>query len=68
MILEPTRRTGAPNVLSFDRRETGIADAGSIEVEIPDKSVFVWGIVAVDPDSGRTWYRRFQLQGKRAAR
>ncbi len=68
VILEPTRRTGAPNVLSFDRRETGIADAGSIEVEIPDKSVFVWGIVAVDPDSGRTWYRRFQLQGKRAAR
>ncbi len=68
VVLEPTRRTGSPNILSFDRRETGIADAGSIEVEIPDKSVFVWGIVAVDPDSGRTWYRRFQLQGKRAAR
>lgn len=64
VVLEPTRQTGAPNVLRFDRKAARVDDAGFIEVEVPDKSVFLWGIVAVEPESGRTWYRRFHLQGK----
>lgn len=64
VVLVPTRQPGAPNVLSFDRKDTRVDKAGNIEVEVPEKSAFVWGIVAVEPDSGRTWYRRFHLQGK----
>jgi len=65
VVLEPTRQAGAPNVLRFDRKEaTRVDSAGSIEVEVPEKAAFVWGIVAVDPDSGHTWYRRFHLQGR----
>lgn len=68
VVLEPTRRAGSPNVLRFDRKATSIDQAGAIEVEVPDKAQFVWGIVAVEPDTGRTWYRRFHLQGKPQAR
>lgn len=68
VVLEPTGRPGAPNVLRFDRKATSVDQAGAIEVEVPDKAVFLWGIVAVEPESGRTWYRRFHLQGKPQAR
>ncbi len=68
VVLEPTLQTGAPNVLRFDRKAARIDDAGFIEVEVPDKSAFLWGIVAVEPESGRTWYRRFHLQGKPPAK
>jgi hypothetical protein len=65
VVLEPTRQAGSPNVLRFDRKEaTRVEGAGAIEVEVPEKAAFVWGIVAVEPDSGRTWYRRFHLQGR----
>lgn len=68
VVLEPTRQAGAPNILRFDRKAARLDDTGFIEVEVPDKSVFLWGIVAVEPETGRTWYRRFHLQGKPAAR
>jgi VWFA-related protein len=65
VVLEPTRQTGSPNILHFDRKaSTRVDQAGAIEVEVPDKAQFLWGIVAVEPESGRAWYRRFHLQGK----
>jgi hypothetical protein len=65
VVLVPARQNGSPNILRFDRREnTGVDQAGFVEVEVPDTAMFLWGIVAVDPESGRTWYRRFHLQGK----
>ncbi|HSN88063.1 MAG TPA: hypothetical protein VL025_14995, partial [Thermoanaerobaculia bacterium] len=64
VVIEPTRQAGSPNILSFDRKDTRLDAAGNIEVEVPEKTAFVWGIVAVEPDSGKTWYRRFHLQGK----
>lgn len=68
VVLEPTPRAGSPNVLRFDRKATSVDQAGVIEVEVPDKAQFLWGIVAVEPESGRAWYRRFHLQGKPPAR
>ena len=68
VVLEPTSRAGSPNVLRFDRKATSVDQAGAIEVEVPDKAVFLWGIVAVEPETGRAWYRRFHLQGKPVAR
>lgn len=64
VVLEPTRQAGSPNILQFDRKDTRVDAAGNIEVEVPEKTAFVWGIVAVEPVSGKTWYRRFHLQGK----
>lgn len=68
VVLEPTPQAGSPNVLRFDRKATRVDQAGVIEVEVPDKAVFLWGIVAVEPETGRAWYRRFHLQGKPQAR
>jgi hypothetical protein len=68
VVLVPTRQAGSPDVLRFDRKATRVDEAGAIEVEVPNQAVFLWGIVAVEPESGRTWYRRFHLQGKPNAR
>lgn len=64
VLLEPRR--GSPNVLRFDRQEgTSIAGAADpIAMELPGKAAYVWGIVAVEPATGRAWFRRFQLQGQ----
>lgn len=65
VVIEPTRQAGSPNVLRFDRLEgTRVENARNVEVEVPEKATFVWGIVAVEPASGATWYRRFHLQGR----
>jgi VWFA-related protein len=64
VVLEPGGRPGSPNVLRFDSKATSVDQAGAIEVEVPGKAQFLWGIVAVEPDTGRAWYRRFHLQGK----
>jgi hypothetical protein len=62
VLLEPTRKS--PNVLLFNHepglRLEGIPD--TIQVELPGKSTYIWGIVGVEPATGRVWYRRFQLQ------
>lgn len=62
VLLEPTRRN--PNVLLFNH-EPGMrldGSLGEIRVELPGKSTYIWGIVGVEPATGRVWYRRFQLQ------
>ena len=35
-----------------------------VEMELPGKSAYIWGIVAIEPTSGKAWYRRFQLKGQ----
>lgn len=67
VVLEPTRQAGSPNVLRFDKEGTRVdGTPRSLDVEVPEKATFVWGIVAVEPATGKTWYRRFHLQGKQA--
>lgn len=36
--------------------------AGSLEVELPREGAIIWGIVAVDRQTGATWFRRFLLE------
>ena len=65
VVIEPTRQAGSPKILRFDKEGTSVdGKVRNIDVEVPEKSSFVWGIVAVEPDTGRTWYRRFHLQGR----
>jgi hypothetical protein len=69
VLLEPAgHRAGSPNVLRFDREmgrhldASSLSGGGEFKVELPGKSTYIWGIVAIEPASGRVWYRRFQLQ------
>ena len=64
VVIEPTRQAGSPKILRFDKEGTSVDGTRNVDVEVPEKSTFVWGIVAVEPATGKTWYRRFHLQGK----
>lgn len=65
IVLEPTRQAGSPKILRFDKEGTSVdGKVRNVDVEVPEQATFVWGIVAVEPDTGRTWYRRFHLQGR----
>ncbi|MFL6293233.1 MAG: hypothetical protein ACJ759_20250 [Thermoanaerobaculia bacterium] len=67
VVLEPTRQAGSPNVLRFEKEGARVdGTPRNVDVEVPEKATFVWGIVAVEPATGKTWYRRFHLQGKQA--
>lgn len=63
VALVPTRQKGSPKVLKFDRQErVRLAAAAPLEVEKPAGQGFIWGIVAVEPATGRAWYRRLLLK------
>lgn len=62
VLLEP--RKGSPNVLRFDRKEGTHVGPQGVEMELPGKSAYIWGIVAIEPASGKAWFRRFQLKGQ----
>ena len=62
VLLEQKR--GAPNVVRFDRKEGTQVSAQGVEMELPGKAAYIWGIVAIEPASGKAWYRRFQLKGQ----
>ena len=65
VVIQPTRQAGSPKILRFDKEGTSVdGKLRNIDVEVPEKATFVWGIVAVEPATGKTWYRRFRLQGK----
>jgi len=65
VVIEPTRQAGSPKILRFEKEGTSVdGTPRNVDVEVPEKATFVWGIVAVEPATGRTWYRRFHLQGK----
>lgn len=62
VLLEP--RKGSPNVLRFDQKQGTHVGAQGVEMELPGKSAYIWGIVAIEPASGKAWFRRFQLKGQ----
>jgi hypothetical protein len=65
VVIEPTRQTGSPKILRFDKEGARVdGTQRNVDVEVPEKATFVWGIVAIEPATGETWYRRFHLQGK----
>jgi hypothetical protein len=62
VLLEP--RKGSPNVLRFEGKEGTHVGTQHVEMELPGKSAYIWGIVAIEPATGKAWYRRFQLKGQ----
>jgi VWFA-related protein len=55
--------TGKGRILRYDPYE-GVAssDHASLEIPMEDGTAFVWGIVAIDPQTERAWYRRLMVK------
>jgi hypothetical protein len=68
-LARPAKGEKAPRLLKFDSHEkaaTSAADA--LEVDLGRSDSLIWAIVAVEPATGRAWYRRLQLAGPEAPR
>ena len=65
-LAPPARGEKTPKILQLDRQEKARPDAAPLEVALGkgEKTVW-WGIVAVEPATGRAWYRRLQLAGEK---
>jgi hypothetical protein len=68
VALAPVRGAKTPKVLLLEQQEASRPGSVPLEVWLANTDTLIWGIVAVEPATGRTWYRRLQLQGERAAR
>ncbi len=62
VLLVPTAQTGSPEILRFE------TNPDNLEIAMPGKPQFIWGIVAVEPRTGKAWFRRLLLQGEKPAR
>jgi hypothetical protein len=66
-LARPARGEKTPRLLRFDLTEkAAVGVAPPPEVDLGKKDSLIWAIVAVEPATGRTWYRRLQLAGPEA--
>jgi hypothetical protein len=62
VVLTPLAEGKKPELLRFDVQENIPAIAYSaIESSLEGADSYVWGLVAVEPASGRAWYRRLRV-------
>lgn len=68
VVLTPPAEGRKPEIIQFDVQEKIPAAAyNAIETSLEGAESYVWGMVAVEPASGRTWYRRLMIDpGKEA--
>jgi hypothetical protein len=64
VLLAPPQGDTKGKILRFDLRPgTGAAERGGLETTLePGAGALVWGILAVDPESGQAWVRRLMLR------
>jgi hypothetical protein len=55
-------KESVPKVLRFDQAERAHAGAAPLETALGKDDSVIWGIVAVEPGTGRAWYKRLQLE------
>jgi hypothetical protein len=66
-LARPAGGEKTPRLLKFDLHEkAGTGAADPLEVDLGKSDRLIWAIVAVEPASGRAWYRRLQLAGPAA--
>lgn len=53
-----------PKMLRFERKGVAAEDPVRLETALPRDGVYVWGIVAVEPSTGDTFYRRLKLEAR----
>jgi hypothetical protein len=54
-------KESVPKVLRFDQAERARPGAAPLETALGKDDSVIWGIVAVEPGTGRAWYKRLQL-------
>jgi hypothetical protein len=65
-LVPPARGEKTPKILQLDRQEKARPGAAPLEIALGKGEKMVWwGIVAVEPATGRAWYRRLQLNGEK---
>jgi hypothetical protein len=63
-LARPAGGEKTPRLLKFDLHHTAAAGAAAaLEVDLGRSDSLIWAIVAVEPATGRAWYRRLQLAG-----
>lgn len=63
-LARPAGGEKTPRLLKFDLHEkAGAGAADPLEVDLGKSDRLIWAIVAVEPASGRAWFRRLQLAG-----
>lgn len=60
ILAAPEPRT-PPRVLKLDLQEGAKVSSGGIETTVESVDPFVWGLVAVEPGTGRAWFRRLMI-------
>lgn len=66
-LARPARGDKIPRLLRFDLDERTAPGAQKpLEVDLGKSDSLIWAIVAVEPGTGRAWYRRLQLAGPAA--
>jgi hypothetical protein len=63
-LVPPAKGENLPKILQFDRQENTRPGAAPLEVALGKTDSAIWGIVAVEPGTGKAWYRRLQLKGE----
>jgi hypothetical protein len=67
-LAPPVKGEKTPKILQFDSKERARPGATPLEVAVKKDDKLIWGIVAVEPGTGRAWYRRLQLQGEKGTK
>jgi hypothetical protein len=63
-LARPAAGEKTPRLLKFDLHEKAAAGAADpLEVDLGKSDRLIWAIVAVEPATGRAWYRRLELAG-----
>jgi len=65
-LVPPAKGEKLPKILQFDRQEKTRPGAAPLEMALGKSDSAIWGIVAVEPATGKAWYRRLQLKGEGA--
>jgi len=65
-LAPPAKGEKLPQVLRFDHEEKSRAGAVRLEAGVAKADTVLWGLVAVEPATGKAWYRRLQLKGEAA--
>lgn len=63
VILASSGRGQKARIVQFDQQEgVAISEFGAIEAAFGSEDDSLWGIVAIDPETGRAWFRRLRIQ------
>lgn len=63
VVVEVHPGAEAPELVKLDRLAlTPAGESFLLSTELPAQGAYIWGIVAVEPASGATWFRRLLLE------